>query len=83
MTKFFRDGKNTVPVGVMNQFKGHGDGAVDGIHVTIGRTKTAMVAKRNKLKIPTFGTSIHGAAVRRVTTVNHLVKTVDNSLTRM
>ena len=51
------------------------------VFVSAGRTKTAFTTKRNKFKIPTVGTAIHGTTVRRVATMNHLVDIFDDSRT--
>jgi len=43
-----------------------------GIKIPTGWTEPGMATKRDKLHMPTLGTGIHGAAIRRITTVNHL-----------
>ena len=82
-TQFFRDSKNTVSVGTGNKFKRHGRRPLFGILYTTGRTESGMATERNKFKISTVRTAVHGTAVGRVTTMNHLVDILDDSRTRM
>ena len=67
----------------MNEFERHGIGTVLTVFDTAGWTETAFAAERNEFQGSTFGAAIHGAAKRRVTTVDHLVNVFDNSLTGM
>lgn len=53
------------------------------VFVSTGRTKTAMTAKRNELKIAAMRASIHGSSVRRGTTMNHLGDIIHDSRTRV
>ena len=46
---------------------------LDIVFVAARRAETALAAERNEFKISAMRTGIHGAAVRRVTTMNHLV----------
>ncbi len=48
MPEIFINGKNTVPVGNVDQFKGHGCSALHGIEITAGRAEAAVAAERNK-----------------------------------
>lgn len=43
------NGKNTMPVGDIDQFKRHGGSALHGVEIPAGRAETAMAAERNKL----------------------------------
>ena len=43
------NGKNTVAVGDVDQFKGHRGSASHGIEISTGRTETAMASERDKL----------------------------------
>lgn len=43
------------------------------VFVAAGRAETALASERNKFKFSTMGTAIHGTAMGRVTTMNHLV----------
>jgi len=67
----------------VDQFKGHGDSAVNGVHVPAGRAKAAMASKWNEFKYTAFGTGVHCPAKRRIPTVDHLVNVLNNRLTRM
>ena len=83
MSKFLVDGKNTVSVLNVNDFKGHRGSAVNGILGAAGRAETAVTTKWYKFKRATGRTAIHGTAKGRVTTVNHTVNVFDDGLTWM
>lgn len=78
-TQVFINGKNKMPVGTVNKFKGHFCRAVNAVFVTADRTKFRMVAERDKFKFAAVGTAIHGTAVRRVSTVDHLFDVFHNN----
>ena len=82
-TRFFRNSKNAVTMGTVDEFKRHRSSAVNGVHVAAGRTKAAVTAEGNKLEIAAFGTGIHGTAKGRITTVDHLIYVLDNRWTWM
>lgn len=48
MPEVFINGKNTVAVGNIDQFKGHRGGALHGIVVSVGRAETAVTAEGDK-----------------------------------
>ena len=77
------NGKNAMTMSDINQFKRHTGSTFHGIFVAAGRAETAMTAERNKFKISTVRTAIHGTTVRRITTMNHLVNIFNDSRTRM
>jgi len=83
VSEFFVNGKNAVSVGTLDQFKSHGMGSVQAVFDTTGWTEPAFAAERNKFEIPAFGTGIHCTTESRVTTVDHLVNVVNDSLTGM
>lgn len=64
--EFFGNGKDTMPVGTVNEFRSHGSRAFNGIFVATGRAEAAVTAKRAKLKKAAAGTGIHGAAKGRI-----------------
>jgi len=72
MPELFRNGKNTVSVSYCDKLVCHRLGTFLGIKIPTGWTEPRMATKRDKLHVPTLGTGIHGAAIRRITTVNHL-----------
>ncbi len=82
-SEFFRNGKDTVAVLDVQNFKGHGGGTVNGVFRTAGGTEAAVAAERNKFQFPTFVTAIHGPTKRRVTTVKHPVNIPDDRLPGM
>lgn len=65
------NGEYEMPVSTIDEFKGHSSRPVVGIFSATGRAKLGMAAKRNKFKSPAVGTTIHGAAIRRVATVDY------------
>lgn len=83
MSKFFVDGKNTVSMLNVNDFKGHRGSAINGILGATGRTETAVATKRYKFKCATGRTTIHGTAEGGVTTINHTVNVFNDGLTWM
>ena len=42
------NGKNTMPVSDIDQFKGHRSSALHGVEISAGRAETAMAAERNE-----------------------------------
>lgn len=66
VTEIFIDGKNTMTVLNIDQFKRHTGSAFHGIFVTAGRTKTVVTAERNKLQVTAVRTGVHGAAKRGI-----------------
>ena len=70
-------------MGTLDQFKSHGIGSVLTVFDATGWTEPALTAKRDKFKISTFGTGIHSTAESRITTIDHLVNVVNDSLTGM
>ena len=76
--KFFGNGKNTMPVNTLNDFKGHRSSSLDRIEISARRTETAFAAKRNKFERTTRRTPVHGAAERRIPAMNHLFDVFKN-----
>lgn len=58
-------------VRTVNQFKSHLSGAFLRVFDPAGGAETAFAAERNELPVAAVWAGIHGAAKRRVTTVNH------------
>jgi hypothetical protein len=69
--KLLINGKHTMPMGNMNQFKGHRGSALHGIEIPAGRTETAVAAEGDELKLPAVRAAKHCAAKGRITAVNH------------
>ena len=65
-TEFFGDGKNTMSVDTLDDFKGHGSCALYGIEITAGRAETAFAAKRNEFERTTRRAPIHSTAESRI-----------------
>ena len=83
VAEVFIDGENTMPVSNINQLEGHVGGTFHGILIPAGRTETAVTAERNEFKFSAFRTAVHGATIRRVTTINHLLDVFNHSVARM
>ena len=83
MTEFAGDGKNTVSMLDINDFKRHGSRPVNGVHVAAGRTEAGMTAERNKFEISTARTGIHGTTKGRIAAVNHFFYILDDRVTRV
>ncbi len=77
------NGKNEVPVGTVNEFKGHFRRAVNAVLIAAGRAEFRVAAERNKFKSTTVGTAVQGAAIRRVAAVDHLPDIFHNNGTGM
>lgn len=79
--ELFINGKNTMTVGDIDQFKGHGGSALHGIKVATGRTEAAVAAERDEFQLSTVRTAVHGTAKGRVTTVDHFIHVLYHRLT--
>ena len=66
-----------------NQLAGHMERTHLIILVTTGRTEATLASEENKFKFATMRAAIHGTAISRVTTMNHLANIFNNSRTRM
>ncbi len=83
MTEIFVDGENTMPVSNINQLEGHVGGAFHRVLIPAGGTETAVTAERDEFKLTAFRAAVHGTAIRRVTTMNHLLNVFNYSVARM
>ena len=83
MTEIFIDSENAMPVSNIDQFKGHVGGAFHRILIPTGGTETTVTAEWNELEFSTFWAAVHGTAIRRVTTINHLLDVFNYSVAGM
>ena len=83
MSEFAGDGKNTVSMLDINDFKRHGSRPVNGVHVATGRTETGMASKGNIFESTTTRAGKHGATKGRIATMNHFFDLFDDRVTRM
>ena len=60
LPEIFINGKNTMTMLNVYQFKGHTGSAFHGIFISAGGTKAAVAAERNEFKLSTMGAGIHG-----------------------
>ena len=81
--KLLGNGEDAVAVCDVQDLKGHGSGTVNGIFCAAGGTETAVTAERDKFKLATFVTTIHGTAERGVAAVKHPVYIPDDGLSGM
>ena len=61
LPKVFVNGKNTMTVGDIDQFKGHGCSAPHSVKISTSRAETAVAAEGNKFELSAMGAAIHGA----------------------
>ena len=83
VTEIFVDGENAMPVSNINQFEGHVGGAFHRILIPTGGTEATVTPEGNEFKFPTFGAAVHGTAIRRITTINHLLDVFNYCVARM
>ena len=69
----FIDGKDTMAVPDIDEFKRHGGRTLHGIFIAAGRTEAAVTPERNKLKVAAMRAAIHGTPKRRVATGKHFI----------
>ena len=81
--EFFGNGEDTMAVSDVQDLKGHGSGAFNGVFRTAGGTETAVAAERDKFEFTALIAAIHGTAERRITTVKHPVDIPDDGLPGM
>ena len=77
------NGKNTVAVRDIDEFKGHTGSAFHGIFIAAGGAETAFTAERDKLKLSAVGTAIHGAAKGGIAAVDHFFNIFNDRVTGM
>ena len=65
--------ENTMPVGNIYQLKGHRGSAFHRILIAASRAEAAVAAKRNKLQVIAMRANVHGAAKRRIPTMDHFI----------
>lgn len=82
-TEFFVNRKNEMAMGPVEQFKRHFSGTVNAIFIAAGGAKLGMASERDKFKITTMRASIHGTAIGRIPTINHLFDIFHHNRTRM
>ena len=77
------NGKNTMPVGNIDQLKGHGGSAFHGIFIAAGGAEAAVAAERDEFQLSTVRTAVHGPAESWVATVNHFLHVFNDGITWM
>ena len=82
-TEILINGKNTMAVSNVNEFKSHGSSAFHRVFIATGRAETTVTAERDKLKIAAMITAIHGTAEGGVTTMDHFVHVFYDGITWM
>ncbi len=79
----FINGKYTMTVRDMKQFKRHFSCSFHSIFRATGGTKAALTAERNEFKFPTVRAGIHSPTVRWITTVDHFIDVLHFAATWM
>ena len=82
-TEILIDREDTMPVSDIDQFKRHAGGTFHGILISAGWTEAAVASKRNKFQFTASGAAVHGSAISWVTTIDHLLDVLNDSVTRM
>ena len=67
------NGKDTMPVGDIDELKGHGGSAFHGILVATGGAEAAVTEERDGFQFSAERAAVQGTAERRIATVNHLI----------
>jgi len=73
ITQIFINSENTVPVLNVNELTGHRGGAFHRVFIAAGRTEPAVTTEWNKLELSAVRAAVESSAVRRITTMDHLV----------
>ena len=77
------NGKNTMPMGNIGQFKGHRGSALHGIKVATGRTEAAVAAERDEFQLSAMRTAVHCPAERGIAAVNHFFHVLNDRIAWM
>lgn len=81
--EIFINSKDTMPVGNVDQFKGHRGSALHGIKVSAGRTETAVAAEGDEFQPTVMRTAIHGTAKGGIAAVDHFIHVFNDRITWM
>lgn len=79
MAEGFVNREDEMPVGTVDQLKGHSSRPVIGIPGSAGGAELGVAPERDELKPAAVWASIHGAAIRRVATVNDFFNVFHNN----
>ena len=71
LPELFINGKNTMAVGNINEFKGHRGSALHGVEISAGGTEAAVAAERDEFQLSAMRTAVHSPAERGIAAVNH------------
>ena len=82
-SEIFIDSENQMSVVAPDKFGGHFRGTVKAIFITAGRAKFSMTAEGNEFKFTAMRASVHGTAIGRIPTINHLRNVFHDNRTRM
>lgn len=83
VAKVFINGKDTMAVGDINEFKGHRGSAFHSIFISARRAETAVATERNKFELTAVRTAVHGTAKGRISAVDHLINVFHLSFSGM
>ena len=73
ISEVFINGKDTVSVSHVDEFKSHRGSALHGIKIATGRAEAVAAAERNKFKLAAMRTAIHGTTKRGIAAVDHFI----------
>ena len=77
------NGKNEMPMGTVNEFKGHSGRAVNTVFIATGGAKFGMASEGDEFEFAAVGTAIHCTAIGRIPAVDHLLNVFHNNGTGM
>lgn len=77
------NGEDAMPVGDIDEFKGHRCSAPHGVQVAAGRAEAAVAAERDEFQLSAAWAAIHCPAESGIATVNHLLHVFNDRITWM
>ena len=72
------NGKNTVAVGDVDQFKGHRGSTLHGIEIPAGGAEAAVAPEGDEFELSTVRTAVHCPTKGRVAAVDHFIHVFNN-----
>lgn len=79
--EFFVNSKDEMSVCAVNEFKGHICRAVNAVFAATSGAEFRMATERDEFEFAAVEAAVHGAAVRRIPTVDHLFHVLHNNRT--
>ena len=83
LPELFINGKNTMAVGNIDEFKGHRGSALHGAEISAGGTEAAVAAERDEFQLSAMRTAVHCPAERGIAAVNHFFHVLNDRIAWM